>query len=74
MNGWTPERKARQSELIRAWRPWEKSTGAKTPEGKAIVSQNSWRGGHRATMRELTRLVNEEIKTAKRLTDIGHHL
>lgn len=40
-NGWTPERKAKQSELIHRWRPWEKSTGAKTVEGKAIVAKNA---------------------------------
>ena len=34
-NGWTPERRARQSALIRNWRPWEKSTGPKTEKGKA---------------------------------------
>jgi hypothetical protein len=39
-NGWTPERRARQASLIRTWKPWEKSTGPKTDEGKAIVSQN----------------------------------
>ena len=33
-NGWTPERKARQSQLIQSWQPWNKSTGARTPEGK----------------------------------------
>ena len=32
---WTPERKAKQSQAIRQWQPWLKSTGAKTAEGKA---------------------------------------
>jgi len=32
-NGWTPERKAKQSQLIRDWKPWEHSTGARTIEG-----------------------------------------
>jgi len=40
-NGWTPERRARQSELIRQWRPWEKSTGPKTEAGKAVASKNA---------------------------------
>jgi hypothetical protein len=26
---------------VRGWKPWESSTGAKTPEGKAISSQNA---------------------------------
>jgi len=37
---WTDEQKATQSALIHSWRPWTKSTGAKTAEGKAICSQN----------------------------------
>ncbi|KXW57525.1 hypothetical protein FEMY_19490 [Ferrovum myxofaciens] len=42
-NGWTPERKARQSALIRAWKPWERSTGPKTAAGKAESSKNRQR-------------------------------
>ena len=37
---WTPEARARQSALIRAWKPWERSTGATTPDGKAKSAQN----------------------------------
>ena len=37
---WTPEARARQSELIRGWQPWKHSTGARTPQGKAISAQN----------------------------------
>lgn len=40
-NGWTAERKARQSELIRNWKPWERSTGPKTSGGKMRSSQNA---------------------------------
>jgi|WetSurMetagenome_2_1015567.scaffolds.fasta_scaffold32360_6 hypothetical protein len=40
-NGWTPERRARQAEMIRTWRPWEKSTGPRTPDGKAKASVNA---------------------------------
>lgn len=39
-SGWTTERRQRQSEAIRAWRPWEKSTGPRTAEGKAKVGRN----------------------------------
>ena len=44
-NGWTPERKAAMSKKIQEWKPWEKSTGAKTPEGKAKIAQNAFKGG-----------------------------
>ncbi len=42
---WTPEQKRRQAKLINDWKPWEQSTGAKTAQGKAIVSRNAYRGG-----------------------------
>jgi hypothetical protein len=40
-SGWTVERRARQSALIRTRKPWEQSTGARTDEGKARSSQNA---------------------------------
>jgi len=46
-NGWTPERRKRQSELIRQFHPWERSTGPRTPEGKARVAKNGYRGAGR---------------------------
>lgn len=67
MNGWTPERRAKQAEQIRTWQPWAKSTGPKTAEGKARVARNGWRGGHREKLRELARQVNAEIRQARRL-------
>lgn len=39
--GWTPERRARQSEAIRTWKPWLKSTGPKSAAGKKASSANS---------------------------------
>ena len=58
-DGWTPERKARQAELIQRWKPWKESTGPKTKQGKQVVSQNSYKGGTRALLRELARLLRE---------------
>lgn len=37
---WTDEQKAKQSILIHSWQPWTRSTGARTPEGRAISSMN----------------------------------
>ena len=54
-NGWTLERRARQAERIREWRPWEQSTGPKTEASKAVVARNAWKGGSRQMMRELCR-------------------
>ena len=58
-NGWTEERRARQAAEIRRWKPWEKSTGPKTPEGKARVARNAYTGGRREELRQLSRLLRE---------------
>ena len=67
--GWTPERRKRQSEAIRRWKPWEQSTGPKSSEGKAAVSGNAYSGGHRAQLRELTKMVNEQVRQARGLVN-----
>src|SRR5437868_1719201 len=59
-NGWTSERRAKQAERIRAWRPWEMSTGPKTEVGKAVVSRNAWKGGTRHMLRNLARALGEQ--------------
>jgi hypothetical protein len=64
---WTLERRAKQSEAIRQWKPWNKSTGPKTAEGKSKVASNAWRGGHRQQLRELSKMVNEEIRHSRKL-------
>jgi len=42
-SSWTPERRAKQAEAIRKWKPWEQSTGPKTEDGKLKASQNARR-------------------------------
>jgi len=66
-NGWTPARRARQAELIRTWRPWAKSTGPRTPDGKAAASRNAYAGGHWLLLRELSRQVNAEVEAGQEL-------
>lgn len=70
-NGWTPERKQRQAALIRTWKPWEKSIGPKTIEGKAVVSRNAFKGGLAARvqdlLRDMSRLLREQKDAMKRV-------
>ena len=66
---WTPERRAKQAELIRQWKPWEKSTGPRSSAGKSLVGRNAWKGGHRVMLRELAKLVNDECRQARELVD-----
>src|SRR6266516_3609864 len=54
-NGWTPDRRARQRELIQRWKPWERSTGPKTAEGKARVARNAYKGSAARTRRRRCR-------------------
>lgn len=59
----TPEHRRLRAELIKRWRPWEKSTGPKTKQGKAVVAQNGFRGNPRETLkaaREIERLISED--------------
>lgn len=64
-NGWTPERKARQAELIRNWRPWEQSTGPRTVAGKARTARNRYRGAQRARLRNLAKELRAFLKAQR---------
>lgn len=63
----TPEHRKLRAELIKRWKPWEKSTGPKSDDGKAIVSQNAFKGAWREQMRELSRLLKEHGKGLKEI-------
>jgi hypothetical protein len=64
---WTPEQRAQQAAKISQWQPWTKSTGARTPEGKAASSQNAYKGGFREELRQLARLLREYQVQRKQL-------
>lgn len=57
--------------MIRAWRPWERSTGPRTAEGKARASFNGYKGAKRdetrALMRALSELLGEQAEDLKRM-------
>lgn len=55
--------------LIRAWRPWEHSTGPRSDEGKENVSRNADKGGLRDELRDLARALREQKEALKRLQD-----
>ena len=56
----TSKHRALRAELIRRWKPWQKSTGPATPEGRAKVSMNAFKGGWREQLRELKKLLREQ--------------
>ncbi len=45
---WTEEQRRTQAEKIRAWRPWLKSTGPRTAQGKVKSSKNAFKHGIRS--------------------------
>lgn len=56
----TAEHRKLRGELIRKWKPWEKSTGPKSAAGKARSAQNSYRGALREMLRELRRVLRDQ--------------
>jgi hypothetical protein len=73
-HGWTPERRKKQSKAIRKWKPWEKSTGPKTEEGKEKSKMNAQKHGMRsAEFRLMESLLaayrSAELKLRNRLKD-----
>ena len=64
--GWTPERRKKQSEAIRRWKPWNQSTGPKSPEGRAAVARNAWTGGHWLMLRKAISEMNEVIRQQRK--------
>jgi hypothetical protein len=48
------------AEQCRARKPWEKSTGPRTKNGKEAVSQNAWKGGWRDELRALRQMLREQ--------------
>jgi hypothetical protein len=64
--GWSEERRVPQSEAIQRWRPWGRSTGPRTPEGKARSARNADRGGQRQRFRHFAKILSAELRAAGR--------
>lgn len=63
---WTPEQRAEQAEKIRRWKPWERSTGPASKDGKAAASQNALKHGMRgAAWIERRRQLAELLRDAR---------
>ena len=55
---WTDEARAKQAEMISKSKPWLKSTGPRTEQGKRISSMNARKSGVFDTeMQELKKLI-----------------
>ena len=65
----TPEHRKLRAALICQWMPWKKSTGPKSPEGKAKVSRNAYRGATRQWLRELRRMLREQEQARQRMVE-----
>jgi len=65
MRHWTPEERLKQSKAIRSWKPWERSTGAKSPQGKVISSKNAIKTGDSVYVRELIKQINRILRKQK---------
>ena len=63
----TPEERARQSALIRNWKPWEHSTGAKTSAGKAQSSQNAFQNVIGQMLKKIRQVLREQKKAIERI-------
>jgi hypothetical protein len=62
MRHWTPDERLKQSKAIGSWKPWECSTGAKTPQGKAISSKNATKNGDSVYVRDLIKQMNRILR------------
>ena len=56
----TPEHRALKAALIRRWKPWEKSTGPKSPEGKRRSASRGFKGANRPTMRLIAKALKDQ--------------
>lgn len=59
---WTPEQRQKQREAIRRWKPWQQSSGPKSPKGKVVAAGNAWTGGEWKKLRLGIKELNEAMR------------
>lgn len=64
---WTAEQRQRQAEAIRRWKPWARSTGPRTLQGKAKVSGNAYSGNEWINLRQAIKALNQALRQQKDL-------
>ena len=62
---WTPEQRQKQREAIQRWKPWQQSSGPKSPEGKAAAAGNAWTGGEWKKLRLAIKELNGAMRAQR---------
>ena len=64
---WTSERRAKQSAMMHERKPWLRSTGPQTEEGKAASSRNAFKGSCREEDRRSERAARVHLALLREL-------
>ncbi len=71
--GWPPKRRKEQAERMRKTKPWTKTTGPKTDEGKQAVRHNAYKHGFRSEdMKDIRRLLRAQRDFVKAVKSAQH--
>ena len=62
---WTPEQRQKQREAIQRWKPWQQSSGPKSPDGKVVSAGNAWTGGDWKKLRQAIKALNEAMRAQR---------
>ena len=55
--------------MIHNWQPWRQATGPKTPNGKAKVARNGYKGAKRPALRSAIRALKYAMAAQSRFVD-----